>query len=196
MNQPSENPFASPRVDEFVEVLPDAEEGTNEQFQLRVGKIVGESPLSLPRVCLYCAADIVDDFSLRRVARYHRLRLSPGRQPILFQFYCSTCSACVAAAQAWRRRRSQALYFALACVLLAVGASFLGLYGNAEFPETAWLSLFSILGIALVAPFFRVWYCESQLPKFPELESYAENTMTVKGAGWKFIERFREGSPA
>lgn len=194
MNTPQENPYASPQVDEFVEVLPDSEEGTNKEFEMRIGKIVGESPLSLPKVCLYCASDIEDDYSLRRCAKYQRLRLLEALPPVSFQLYYSTCSRCLAKAADWRRGRRKALFFI--AVASAIGATgFIAMIalnaGREVAPQDPWLYVCFTSGIAVIGGFFRVLYCESQLPKFPELNSYDEDTFAVSGAGWKFIQRYR-----
>lgn len=194
MTEPQQNPYASPQVDEFVEVLPDSEEGTNKEFQMRIGKIVGESPLSLPKVCLYCASDIEDDYSLRRCAKYQRLRLLEALPPVSFQLYYSTCSRCLAKAADWRRGRRKAWYFI--AVASAIGATaFVTMIAlsaaRAVAPQDPWLYVCFISGIAVAGGFMRVLYCESQLPKVPELDSYGETVFAVSGAGWKFIQRYR-----
>ncbi|TWT38737.1 hypothetical protein [Blastopirellula retiformator] len=186
--QEAENPYASPNVDEIVEVLPDSEEETNREFRLRVGKIVGDSPLSLPEVCLYCADDIVDDYSRRMCAKFHRLRLLEALPPLSFRVYYSICSNCVINADLWRRRRDKALYFVIgsgggAVVLLI-------LFGRLGMLD-AGFSLVALLGMVAVGFFFRMAYCESCVPKPPELESYEEQTMKIVGHGWNFIQRFR-----
>ncbi|EAQ77250.1 hypothetical protein [Blastopirellula marina] len=195
MNQPPENPYASPGVDEIFEGEPilEAEVVWNEEFSLRVGNIVGDSPLSLPDVCLYCAADIVDDLGIRQNNHFHRLRLLEAESPVSMNVSYSVCAKCIEAAQSWRRRRGKSLYFILAAFVGGT-ISFAGMVTLSEAdhrPNSLFTGLFGIFATAGVGGFFRVAYCESQLPKGLALQKFAGNTMTLAGAGWKFIQRFR-----
>ncbi|UUO06980.1 hypothetical protein M4951_01395 [Blastopirellula sp. J2-11] len=195
MNQPPENPYASPSVDETLEGDPvlDAEVMWNEEFAMRVGNIVGNSPLSLPDVCLYCAADIVDDLGIRQSDKFYRLRLLEAEKPVSMSVSYSVCSKCIEAAQSWRRRRGKSLYFILATVV-GGAISFAGmvtLSDGEHSPNSIFTGLFGLFATAGVGGFFCVAYCESQLPKGLALKKFAGDTMTLTGAGWKFIQRFR-----
>lgn len=192
MNQQDENPFASPRADSFTEVLPDEEQALNTQFFIQGGLVVGESPLSLPEVCFYCAADIVDADSLRQCGQFYRTRLVEGRSSITYKVYYSTCSVCRAGADAWRRRRRYAL--SAIVVVFFVGCATFAALGdllppnqvNAGVPEAVSLIFGAIGGCLLL----RSFYCERKLPKRPELARYALNTISIRRAGKAFMERF------
>lgn len=198
MNQPPENPFASPGMEETYErVSREAEvvdeEVWNEEFTMHLGNIVGDSPLSLPAVCLYCAADIVDDLGTRECDQFYRLRLLEAEKPVSMKVAYSVCSTCVETAESWRRRRSSALYFILAAALS--GAFFFaGMIVAAaanSVPEGMMFNFFSLCAIAGVGGFFRVAFCEAKLPKRLLLKKFVGDKMTLFGAGWKFIQRFR-----
>lgn len=193
MNQPEENPFASPQADSFVEVLPDEEESVNQQFSIQGDMIVGESPLSLPEVCFYCAADIVDDHALRQCGQFYRSRVMQGRSSITYKVYYSTCSACRAGADRLRRQRRNALLaivavFLVGCVTFAV---LLNVTPPKQVDEGVPQAISTIFGIIGAGFFLRSFICEWRLPKRPELAQYTLNTINIRRAGKAFLERFQ-----
>lgn len=202
MNAPEENPYASPCVDEIVLAEPGEEEFGNREFTISADKIVGESPLRLPEVCFYCADDIVDEESQRKCAKFYRRRKLELEATFAYKLFYSTCSACAAADNAWRRRRNRAIYFILftfiaGCVFYFAWIASLGA-ANAdtsnEFLVVILVVLSGLLLLCGIGGFIglcRSAYCEAKLAKRPELVRRQGEVMTIARAGKKFCQRFR-----
>ncbi|PQO44131.1 hypothetical protein [Blastopirellula marina] len=196
MNQPEENPYASPQKDVSKEASSAKQTRINTQFSIQGKKVVGESPLSLPEVCFYCADDVVGKNGKRDCAEFVRANSAEPGKSILYQVYYSTCSACLANADDLRGFRKIPLVSLLGLIPLGAFVGILTLLISTLHPDTPEanaiicfeLSLIMI-GIGCLAAIF---FCEWKLPKRPSLSRNSGATIELKNAGVKFLERFRE----
>ncbi|MCC9606447.1 hypothetical protein LOC68_17815 [Blastopirellula sp. JC732] len=187
-----ENPFAPPNVDKVVVTPSDSGSGDIEEFFIHDGKIVGQSPLSLPSVCLYCAMAAADETSQRKTCQFSG-RTESGNWTTLTVSY-SVCGACVANAQAWRLKLRQAAYclvptlisIGFLCIIAIFCYTAVGLVEVAE-------SCFPFFMIAAIGFALRIVYCDFKVPKPPELRMYEAGKMALSRAGRAFLERYADG---
>lgn len=196
MNQPEENPYASPQKDVSKEASSAKQTRVNTQFSIQGKKVVGESPLSLPEVCFYCADDVVGKNGKRDCAEFVRPHASVPGKSVFYQVYFSTCSACRANADALRWFRRVPLFSLLGIIpvgMFVFVVMLLAMTLRPDDPETKAICAFELflvmIGIGCLAAIF---FCEWKLPKRPSLSRNSGATIELKNAGVKFLERFRE----
>ncbi|PQO44129.1 hypothetical protein [Blastopirellula marina] len=200
MNSPEENPYASPCVDEIVLAEPGDIEIDNRDFYIESGKVVGVSRLHLPEVYFYCAADIVDDDSRRKCAKFYRRHREELRPPTVVRLFYSVCSGCASKDDAWTRRgsivfNSQVVAAILSVVLIFELFSVIAIYESAEseFAIVVGAIVFFLLGLCGVAAFGAIVgceYCSTKVSKTPKLVRFDGDMMVISRAGKKFCERY------
>lgn len=200
MNSPEENPYASPSVDEIVIAKSGEVEIDNHDFFIESDKVVGMSRLHLPEVCFYCAADIIDDDSRRKCAKFYRRHREELRPATVVRLFYSVCSACASKDDAWSRRgrmvvNSQVVAAIISVVLIFVLFSVIAIYASAEseFAIVVGAIVFCLLGLCGVAAFGAIVgceYCSTKVSKPPELVRFDGDMMVISRAGKKFCERY------
>ncbi|UUO06979.1 hypothetical protein M4951_01390 [Blastopirellula sp. J2-11] len=162
-----------------------------------MGKIVGDSPLALPMVCLHCAANIKENLGERMIDSFGRPTLRKNEQEGPLSVSYSICPECGEKAQVWQRRRGIALCV-LVCLLIAgpvsLGLLFAVFYSPTGLDRAALIFAFVFIFIFIVdvGGIYGVAYCEAKAPNRLALSRAVGDTMVLSGAGRKFVERFQE----